>query len=127
MVAGRLYHCYAAGAQQFADISRALLLMDELYESLGLPQATQAMRSFGRSERKAAPALPPLPPLLMEARLVREQRGELATFIVRLRQRQNVSWQGQVLWQERGVSRNFRSALELLKLIDGCVYQISNQ
>ena len=45
-------------------------------------------------------------------------QGEKATFVVRIQYRQNASWQGQVTWAEKNKTVPFRSALELLKLID---------
>ncbi len=47
--------------------------------------------------------------------------GKKATFVVNVQYRQNATWQGKVLWAETGKSCNFRSALELLKLIDGAL------
>ena len=44
--------------------------------------------------------------------------GEKATFVVRIQYRQNATWQGQVTWAEKNKTMSFRSALELLKLID---------
>ena len=41
------------------------------------------------------------------------------TFIVKIVNRQNSTWQGSVTWVEEQKTQNFRSALELLKLIDG--------
>ena len=41
-----------------------------------------------------------------------------ATFIVQVMYRQNATWQGQVVWSEKNETRQFRSALELIKLID---------
>ena len=32
--------------------------------------------------------------------------------------RENASWQGKVTWADKGRSQHFRSALELLKLMD---------
>lgn len=49
------------------------------------------------------------------------QTGEQATFIVHVQYRQNATWQGQVVWAEKKISKNFRSALELLKLIDNAL------
>ncbi len=49
------------------------------------------------------------------------QTGEKATFVVNIQYRQNATWQGKVFWAETGKSCNFRSALELLKLIDGAL------
>ena len=40
------------------------------------------------------------------------------SFIVNILQQQNASWQGTVTWMDKEVSRNFRSVLELIRLID---------
>lgn len=40
------------------------------------------------------------------------------TFVVQILDSQNATWQGTVTWTEGKQSRPFRSALELLKLID---------
>ena len=47
--------------------------------------------------------------------------GNTGTFIVRVRCRQNATWQGEVAWAEKEKRQNFRSALELLKMIDGAL------
>ncbi|KUJ24914.1 hypothetical protein AR437_03050 [Christensenella hongkongensis] len=44
--------------------------------------------------------------------------GKKATFIVQIQYRQNATWQGQVVWSEKNEKKKFRSALELIKLID---------
>ena len=46
-------------------------------------------------------------------------KREKGTFIVKILSRQNSTWQGTVTWVEEQKVENFRSALELLKLIDG--------
>lgn len=43
------------------------------------------------------------------------------TFLVKILYRQNDSWQGEVLWAEQEEKRCFKSALELLKLMDGAL------
>ena len=43
------------------------------------------------------------------------------TFIVKLDHCQRGTWQGRVIWAEENKIRRFRSALELIKLIDGAV------
>lgn len=40
------------------------------------------------------------------------------TFVVKIINRQNATWQGSVTWVEEQKTQQFRSALELLKLID---------
>lgn len=41
-----------------------------------------------------------------------------ATFIVQVEFCQNASWQGKIAWTDQKKEQNFRSALELLKLMD---------
>ena len=47
--------------------------------------------------------------------------GHKPSFIVRVTSRQNATWQGSISWTERGVTKHFRSALELIKLIDSAL------
>ena len=47
--------------------------------------------------------------------------GHKASFIVRVTSRQNATWQGSISWTERGVTKHFRSAVELIKLIDSAL------
>ena len=47
-----------------------------------------------------------------------KKHGELGSFTVRVQHRQNGSWQGRITWLEKGQTLHFRSAWELLKLID---------
>lgn len=44
--------------------------------------------------------------------------SEKGTFIVRLQGRESATWQGQLTWVDRNITVGFRSALELIKLID---------
>jgi len=41
------------------------------------------------------------------------------TFVIQIQHRQHATWQGTITWVDKEKSVNFRSALELLKLIDG--------
>ncbi|MDD2978642.1 MAG: hypothetical protein PHN80_01585 [Hespellia sp.] len=43
------------------------------------------------------------------------------TFIVKVLERQNATWQGSVTWVDEHKEQYFRSALELLKMIDGAL------
>lgn len=44
---------------------------------------------------------------------------EQGTFIIKILDKQNSTWQGSVTWVEKQKTQNFRSALELIKMIDG--------
>lgn len=50
-----------------------------------------------------------------------KQVGRKASFILRITSRQYATWQGSISWTEKGVTKHFRSALELLKLIDSAI------
>lgn len=43
------------------------------------------------------------------------------TFVIKIYSGKNSTWQGEVTWAERNKKLRFRSALELLKMLDGAV------
>ncbi|MBS6723937.1 MAG: hypothetical protein KH268_13270 [Clostridiales bacterium] len=45
------------------------------------------------------------------------------TFILKILDRQNSTWQGSIVWVEKQTEQYFRSALEMLKLIDEALLQ----
>ena len=51
----------------------------------------------------------------------KESEKNTGTFIVKVLDRQNATWQGTVTWVEEQKTQCYRSALELLKLIDGAL------
>ena len=40
------------------------------------------------------------------------------SFLVKIKYRQNSSWQGSIQWIETGKTQNFKSCLELIRLMD---------
>ena len=50
-----------------------------------------------------------------------EHKGDLATFVVHVQYRQNATWQGKVVWTDTKQESHFRSALELVKLMDNAM------
>lgn len=46
-----------------------------------------------------------------------------AVFLLEIQHRQNATWQGSITWVERQNKQYFRSALELIKLIDNALDQ----
>ena len=57
----------------------------------------------------------------MSDREVLEHHGDVGTFIVRVQQRQNSSWQGRITWVDENKTVNFRSVWEMVKLIDSAM------
>ena len=50
--------------------------------------------------------------------MAENQKG---TFIVKINHTDNASLQGQVTWADKNITKNFRSTLELIKLMDGAI------
>ena len=49
------------------------------------------------------------------------------TFLVDIVQQQNATWQGTVKWLNGGREEHFRSALELIRLIDSTLMSVSEK
>ena len=50
-----------------------------------------------------------------------ERENNAGTFIVKIMNQQKSTWQGSVTWVEEQRTQNFRSALELIKMLDEAV------
>lgn len=114
---GRLYHCYREEPVRFDNVLQMIKRMEELYDMLSYPQSSTKARCFiekRQHERREVTKVTDRGKIL-------RQKGELGTFVVRVQYRQNATWQGQVTWAEGQETRSFRSALELLKLIDNAL------
>ncbi len=116
---GEFYHRYSEQPICFVNPADMVQKMDTLYDELGYPQRTVQPRSFSAS----APEPKRREPVVARKAVndLETQQGELATFVVHVMYRQNATWQGNVLWAEADKSCNFRSALELIKLMDSAL------
>jgi len=114
---GELHSRYLSEPYVFADMINMIHKMEDLFDTNGFPQAFLSTRSFddgkrGKMKRKV------------------ERNGAISkddqttpisakcSFDVTVRFRQNATWQGQIFWVERNVRQDFRSVLEMLKLMD---------
>lgn len=122
---GSIYHSGSSSPVKFDDVVRLTEIMDEFFDSLNIPQAANKPRSFTTSSAELKRHRDEVQ--VMSVRDVTNQRGKKATFIVHVQYRQNATWQGSVFWAEKNATRNFRSALELLKLIDSAFEDGSSQ
>ena len=78
---------------EFSSLTQMLLLMEEMLDSVnGQPQFA-----------------------------VRDARKPLATFQLSVLFRQNASWQGTLIWTDRMMDSQFRSVLELVRLMDSAL------
>ena len=97
--------------------------MERLFENISYPQASTKDRLF--IERKDAALEEAV--RVMDPNEITNKGGEKGTFIVHVQYRQNATWQGEVVWAEKKITKSFRSALELLKLIDSALEQTDTE
>lgn len=107
---GRFYNPAREGGTAFESLSQLLIGMEDLFNEYQLPQSFAALRSFSAPVVRPGSTAEEL-----------EQEGKLATFSVKILFRQNASWQGSVSWLEGKREESFRSALELILLMDGAL------
>lgn len=129
---GRMYTRYRETPVPFSSASQMLEIMERFYDWLNYPQSSTSARSFRKTEKKrngggrsdtAERVLTNIREkgdrvVVVNREEMEKKQGEKATFVVRVQYRQNATWQGQVTWSETGKTAYFRSALELIKLID---------
>jgi hypothetical protein len=116
-LSGRIYHCYSKEPWKFTNILQLIELADDFFDKLEFPQASTSARSFTSIQFSGIDRLDKV----RSPEDFIENRGQKGTFFLNVRYRQNSSWQGSVTWVEEQREQHFRSALELLKLIDGAL------
>ena len=115
---GELYHSYSKEPCKYKDLSRMLIMMEEFYDQIKFPMASTECRSF--SKMKASPNRKEMMKLANDDSLLKK-RGEKGTFIIQVQYRQNSTWQGKIVWVEENKTQYFRSALELIKIMDSAL------
>lgn len=112
---GVLIHDATGRAWRFCSIVQMIQIYESFCNSIGYPQSTHQLRSLSEKPRDGRKGLEEL------ALPDEEVPLHKPTFVIQLKYRQNASWQGSIRWIEGNVERNFRSMLELLKLIEGAI------
>lgn len=119
---GVMWHLYQDLPVAYNNTMDLLRKMEQFFDEWNFPQSSTISRSFhnGKNiqerprDKKEAAAR-------MDVQDLLKKKGEEATFIVHVKFRQNATWQGEVIWADKKEKRCFRSALELLKLMDSAM------
>ncbi len=122
--AGRLYHQYVQQPILFSETDQLLIQMDDLFDDLNYPQRTMQERTFRKKGKSPEKDKGEEFMAKKEPEIINDptdQKGDIATFVIHVMYRQNATWQGSVLWAESGQTQNFRSALELIRLMDSAI------
>lgn len=113
ILTGRIFNAHLENEASFQSTMEFIKEMNALLGELQFPQSFFENREFqpmSEPRHQTASLAPPA-----------AQKGQLATFTLRIMFRQNSSWQGSLFWLEGKMSESFRSALELLLLIDSAL------
>ena len=97
----------------FKNLTQFLLIMEQIMDDLKFPQAAVQPHRFKAGKKPPEPIIQE--PLTSQA--------VLATFKVKVLFRQSASWQGTLSWVEGRQESSFRSALELIRLMDSALPQ----
>lgn len=129
---GRFYVRSRVKPYYFQGTLELLEIMEQFYDWIDYPQASLISRSFRQAPQRKTINSKQKRELGMKEKVnrkgeqivvlsereMKQNCGEKATFLVRVQYRQRATWQGQITWAEKNKTVSFRSALELLKLID---------
>ena len=117
---GELYSQYLETPYVFISLIRMIGKMEEIFDENKFPEKFLLPRTFGvvKREKKAEPEKGIDAVKNPESPVKKEAGGSKCTFEISVRFRQNATWQGQILWAEKNLKQNFRSVLEMLKLMD---------
>ena len=112
---GRAYNKMLLAPLLFVEYSEMLLRMDDLFETVGYPQAFHARRTFcGPGKLRGSICMPER---MMEDREMNKQRGSRHTFDIIVQSRRQSSWQGLLMGPDRTSVKKFRSEMDLLECI----------
>ena len=113
---GIFYNLYYGEEIVFTNLTQLLLLMEDMMDGMKFPQAAMQTHRFKNGSDYAE-----------TVRMKPEtNHAAIATFKVKVLFRQGASWQGTLTWGEGRQEMAFRSALELVKLMDSALPQPSD-
>ncbi len=117
---GEMFHHYSRQGIRFESIYQLVRLIDKLCDNIGYPIRGTNLRSFTKQSLTARVNYRETEQI-MSLEEIANKKGPEGTFMVHVRFRQNATWQGQVTWVEKKQTSQFRSALELMNLIDSAL------
>jgi hypothetical protein len=117
VIKGRVFHEYVGDVNLFSGIQELFTMMEGFMDEMRFPSASTDSRFFGKARNYEK--LKGAKKMEKEGITVDNKgNGKKATFIVQVQYRQNATWQGSIKWVEKDEEQRFRSALELIKIID---------
>jgi hypothetical protein len=119
---GQVEHIPTGMSAEFKNLGELVLSISDRLDKTGFPQSATEMRSWksggGLTLTKTRGETVSKKP---DAASRRGVRSGAPTFFVRIHYRENATWQGSIQWLETGGTRYFRSALELINLMQEAI------
>jgi len=107
---GLLLNPFYEGAMCFDNLIQLLFLIENMQDSLRFPQKVMESRTFKKDI--------PSPDKTIISGKSSDHENAIASFKINVLFRQNASWQGSIVWLEKQMESQFRSALEMIMLMD---------
>ncbi len=121
-IEGCLYHGYSKDQIPFCGYEDIIRIAEDFFNALGFPHMGTGdrdihghIRDYQKKEGMTR---------AMKDEEMLEKHGDMGTFVIRVQHRQHSSWQGRVTYLEKDKTVYFRSALELIKIIDGTLDEV---
>lgn len=107
---------------KFNSTVEIIKIMEGFFDEISFPQRQYVDREFfPKPEPVVAKKAEREVRQYMSEEIFDSERGKKATFVVQVQFRRNSTWQGTITWTDQKKTKNFRSALELIKLMDGAI------
>jgi hypothetical protein len=102
----------------FENVMQLITMVERISDSLFFPQKAMELRQFADNETVQKTDSFDFVTTSDFSNLL-----PVATFELEIIFRQNASWQGNIVYAEKGLSSSFRSVLELLSLMDSVLVE----
>jgi hypothetical protein len=109
----------------FHDIVQLVGIMENFFDKHSFPQVFFKKRSFDQKKINN-PVDPKEGTSGMPRESMKIDHGAKGTFLISVHYRQNATWQGTIAWAEKNKKQHFRSALEMIKLIDEALSEVDD-
>lgn len=141
-IRGWFYHAYSREQIPFENADQMMFRMEEFFDSIRYPHPSTNIRTFTETGRKNDKSrcdrekeeLPTntgrrlkIRERVMDDQELLSKHGDLGSFIIRVQHRQNSSMQGRLTWVDKNKTVFFRSAWEMIRLIDSALEETGQE
>jgi hypothetical protein len=141
-IRGWFYHAYSREEVPFENADQMIFRMEEFFDSIQYPHPSTNIRTFAETSKKSDKGrfdwakgqlhtgtgrrLNKRERVMDDQELL-SKHGDLGSFIIRVQHRQNSSMQGRLTWVDKNKTVFFRSAWEMIRLIDSALEETGQE